>query len=543
MRERETRNSSGWRRADLAMLRDWLVWILAFSRKRFGAIALAASVTVGALLVSASGAQANFLAKLLREAGEAGGSVARHAGRGADDLGGLSRHLKSLAQEADGVALAAHATPEGHWKFSNRDGEVFTAANPQEMSRVVANLAPGRAGEARLKLYLSEDTVFARPDAIKELPAAAELHLMADGRSYRLVKDTAAGPVGFRAEVKPNLSIRLGERALFDEALWHLGRQMKRSEIRVVALDPGGPQTLSAAPRLETGGKAALVDKIDPWKLPAALPSIRGQTVVVTGRTEGEFLHFRVSGGERSLLVGDLKRAARDADVNLVMLDAADPVQPGGRNWFWQRVEVPGLEQALRKADFADFLDALSQHRQAMVLEPRRGLDGRFGFDVRPSGAAGATGGGITDTLTNWTQEIFSQAVGNIVTSGIKADLRDEERQRELDRRIVRGIPSTIQFFYIAGLVLGVIGLSHARAWWARLWPVEERGEYAGALGYHAARAMRFLGFVLVFLPVVGIPAGVWAMVKGLTEQVWFFVTLPFRLVRWVWRRIVPARG
>ncbi|MCB1501168.1 MAG: hypothetical protein KDK07_15505 [Bauldia sp.] len=493
--------------------------------------------------VAPTSGNAHWLTKILREAGEAGGGVARHAGKALDDMGGLSRHLKSLPHEADSVALAAHATPEGHWRFSNRDGDVFTAANPQEMSRVITNLAPGHAAEGRLKLFVSEESVFARPESLKDLPAGAELHLLADGRSYRLSKDVASSGVGYLAEVKPNLSIRLGERALFDEALWHLGRALKRSEIRVVSLEPGGPQTLSAAPRLETGGQAALIDKIDPWKLPAALRSIRGQTIVVTGRVEGEFLHFRAAAGERSLLVDDLKRAAKEADVNLVLLEAADPVQPGGRNWFWQRVEVPGLEKALKKADFADFLDALSQNRQTMVLEPRRSLDGRVGFSVRPSGASTSTGGGLTDTLTRWTEEIFSQAVGNIVTSGIEADLRDKERQSELDQRIVPGIPSTLQFLYIAGLVLGVVGLSYARAAWAWLWPVEERSEYAGAFGYHAARIVRLVLFVLVFLPLVGIPVGLWAILKGFAEQVWFFVTLPFRMVRWVWRRIVPEHG
>lgn len=504
-------------------------------------VCLVLAVVVG---FSPSRAEANWLSRLAREAGEAGGNAARHVGHGLDNLGGMSRYLKSLPHDPKRIALAAHVTPEGHWKFINREGDVFTAANAEEMARVVKTLAPDHAGESKLALYLSEDTVFSRPDTIKDLPVNAELHLLAEKQSLRLLPDPAnASRHGFLAEVKPGLLIRLSDRGLLDEALWHLKRPLSRSSIRVVSLEPGAAQTLPAAPRFDTQSKAALIDKIDPWKLPAALSSIRGQTLVVTGRIEGEFLHFRpVSGGEKSLLIDDLKQAARVQDVNLVVLEAADPLQPGGRNWFWQKVEVKGLDEALKRADFADFLDALGQHRKTMVVEARRSLTGRIGFDVSPAGGeAGAITDSITNTMTSWTESIFSQALGNVITSGIKADLVDKERQRELDFRIVPGVPSLIQFLYIAGLVLGLAGLGHVKGWWVRLWPAEQRSEYAGVAGYHAARSVRWVLFTFVFLPLVGIPAGLWAGAKGLVDQLWFFIALPFRLIIWLYRRIVPA--
>lgn len=490
-------------------------------------------------------AVANWLTKLAKEAGEAGGSVARHAGHGLDELAGMARHLKSLPHDAKGVSLAAHATPEGHWKFTNRDGEVFTAASPEEMARVVANLAPDHVGDGKLKLFLSEDTVFARPEMIKQLPGDGELHLLAGGRSYRLRVDPS-GPGGsrFLAQVKPNLELRLGDRRLFDEALWHLRRPLSKSGIRVVSLEPGAAHTLTTVPRFDQVSKAALIDRIDPWKLPAAMSSLQGQTVVVVGRLEGEFLHFRpVGGGEKSVLIGDLRRAAKDGDVNLIVLQAADPIQPGGRNWFWQRIEVKGLDAALKRADFADFLDALGQHRQNMVVDARVGLSGRIGFDAKPAGSGLSTStDSITDAMTSWTENIFSQAVGNVIPSGIDADIVDKERQQELDRRIVPGISSIIQFLYIGGLVLGLAGLSYVRHWWTWLWPMEERADYAGALGYHAARAVRLVLFVLVFLPLTGIPAGLWSGLVNLAGQVWFVLTLPWRMVRWLWQQIVPLR-
>ena len=68
--------------------------------------------------------------------------------------------MKSLPAKTDGVALAAQATQEGHWRFLNRVGEVFTAGTPDEMKRAVSVLHPGAKPGARLSLYVTGDTLF-----------------------------------------------------------------------------------------------------------------------------------------------------------------------------------------------------------------------------------------------------------------------------------------------------------------------------------------------------------------------------------------------
>lgn len=511
------------------------------SRVRFLALSLLSLCLL--LLCAPNGpAKAHWLTKLAREAGEAGGSAARHVGKGLDDIGGLSRHLKSLPNEPKTTALAAHATPEGHWKFTNRDGEVFTAANAEEMARMMKALAPAHAADGKLKLFLSEDTIFERPYLVKDLPADAELHLLSGNASHRLKPD--AGGKGFLAEVKPNLHVSLSDRRLFDEAMWRLKRPLSKSSIRVVSLEPGAAQTLTTAPRFDAQTKAAMIDRIDPWKLPAALSSIKQQTLIVTGRIEGEFLHFRPSsGGEKSLLIDDLRRAAKDADVNLVVLQAKDPLQPGGRNWFWQKVEVKGLDEALKQADFADFLNALGSRRQGMIVEAREGMAGRIALDVRPGASGASPSTPISDRMAHWTGEIFSQALGNVITDGIKADVPDKDRQDDLDHRIIPGVPFLAQAGVLFSYVFALAGIAYLRRWWLWLWPLEDRSEYASAFGYHAARTVRLLLFVIVFMPLLGLPAGLWAILKGFFEQVWFIITLPVRVLRWIWRRIVPARA
>src|SRR5512145_876718 len=43
------------------------------------------------------------------------------------------RYVRGLPARGDTVALAAQGTPEGHWRFVNKSGEMFTVGTPDEM--------------------------------------------------------------------------------------------------------------------------------------------------------------------------------------------------------------------------------------------------------------------------------------------------------------------------------------------------------------------------------------------------------------------------
>ncbi|MFA6139928.1 MAG: hypothetical protein WC684_04325, partial [Hyphomicrobium sp.] len=111
-------------------------------------------------------AQANWLSRLGRIGAEVG-EVAPGAGKlsagkiGVVELERAATHIRTLPTGAKGAVLAAHSTPEGHWKFANKDGDVFTAGTPEELQRVVPTLLPEATPGGSLGIYLSEDTLFA----------------------------------------------------------------------------------------------------------------------------------------------------------------------------------------------------------------------------------------------------------------------------------------------------------------------------------------------------------------------------------------------
>jgi hypothetical protein len=479
------------------------------------------------LLCLAAPASAEWLGSLIGTVQQAVRQLPRSDARA---LAAVAAHIKTLAAKGEATVLAAQATPEGHWRFVNTAGETITAGTPQEMKRVVSLLVPDAKPEARLVLYLTEDTLFARRAALKDLPRGAELNIFAGEESYRVLRRSDGAGERLFAEIRANLVVELSDQPQFAEAAWQLARPLDKASIRVLALEPGSAPRLPSAPRLDAASKKPLIDSIDPTSLAAALGAVRGQTVLVTGRIEGRLLHFKAaSGPDRSLLVNDLFSAAEEADVNLIVLHAgATPRQPGGRNWLWQKVEVKGLEEALQRPRVADFYNALAapNGRFAVSAKPAGTLRTLLQITPAPDLPRGPASRPIGDILS----DAAASLTGRVITAGVEANVRSAELQRDIDWRLLPGVPAKIQITYLVLVLIGLLGVPRSRLWWQRLWPQENAAEYAGRSGYWAAWLVRQGAFVVVFLPLT---APISAPLN-LGRQIWDTLTAPIR----GWRRL-----
>lgn len=502
---------------------------------RWARVAAAAMVLAAATTLAVP-SEAGWLSRIVREAADGGGGAASKLGKaGLGSLDSAAAHVAALPKVGAGTALAAHLTPEGHWKFVNREGQVFTAATPDELARVGAALAPDAAPGGKLAYYLSEETVFTQRAALKDLPETADLHIVVGRDSYRLRRSGS----DLAAEYRPNVFLSLSDRRLFEETAYRLSRPLNRSNIRTLALETGGPQSLSSAPRFDPATKAALIDQVDPTALPQAFSSLRGQTALVSGRLEGSVLTFRSSnGGDQTIDVAKLVKAAEEADVNLVLLATGASRQPGGRNWLWQTVEVSGLNDALKRATFADFLSGLAGTGSELTVNATSGSFGRVTISAVPTPAVSAP---LTDTVSGWIgwDDLLGEITGNVAMKSVEVFARDEAHERELDARIIPGIPATAQYVYLGSLIAGLLAFQVSFPWWRRIWPREDRQEYSSWIGYALARVVRLVALVFVFLPIVGMPALMWL---GML-QIWGMVTVPFRLFGWLRNRFRPQRA
>ncbi len=480
---------------------------------------------IALFFASVPAVHANWLTHIVREAGEAGGKAGGHATSHLGPVGKAAAHLKGLTAAPKG-ALAAHATPEGHWQFANREGQTFTAGTPDELQRVLPALAPDAvaAGETKLSLYLSEDSVFQNRSALDSLPKDADLHLVTEAGAFPVRRQGSK----LRAQMKPNLGIELVDQALFDETVTYLSRPLNTSNIRAIALEPGAANFLPSAPKLDSITKLAQVEPLDPVHLARAFRSIRGQTALVTGRVEGGKLYFTpAKGPELSRDVEDLVSAAAQDDVTLIMLKSDTGQQAGGRNWLWQKIEVGGLGEAAKSATYGDFLDALAAKRGGFELTTTRDGPGRIQISALP----GSGDVGVVAQATEVLQDTAGHIIGEVATNAVEIHGRDVESQTEQDARLISGIPSAIQIPYLVSLVLGLLSWDRVRGWWNRLWPVVPVHVPRGRGLTFLTRTAREALYVFVFMPMVGLPA----FILEVAAQTWATITAPFR---WIRRRL-----
>jgi hypothetical protein len=456
--------------------------------------------------------------------------------------------LKPLAAASKGAALAAAVSQEGHWSFANTAGETFTAATPQELKRAIATLAPeldvtGAKTPPVLTLLLTEDTVFRHRPLLKDLPATADLRLVVDQDVLPLRR---RGDM-LHAEVRPNLLVALtdrgdlgGGRAQFDEVVWQLNRPLKSANIRVLALEPGGPATLAGAPKLDAVTRRPLIDRLDPLRAADGLRSIRGQTAVITGRSEGKLLFVRGSSGpEQSIILSDLTEAAAAADVNLLLLQSANARQPGARNWLWQTAQVAGLDDALARAKLADLLAVIGARERPLAVSttaptgPIAGLDGQAAAvtdsrRVTLTAVSDAALPGPLDSMSpvGRTTEVIGGAIGDMMSgltgklnvTAATLHLQSRARATALQWRMIPSVPLGWIEGYVAALLVGLLGWRWTWPWWQRLWPAEGRKDYDSAFGYQTARAARLLLMTVLFLPLAGLallPAAVYSWFKA----------------------------
>ncbi len=279
----------------------------------------------------------------------------------------------------------------------------------------------------------------------------------------------------------------------------------------MLALDPGGPSALAPRPAPDRESGQIQVDRIDPAHLNTAIRTLHGQWAVLTSRTDrqGGLVYRRSSGGEERLNLKALRRSAADADVNLIVLSATAPRQPGARNWLWLAVEVDGLAAARKAETFGEFLQGLAaaQGRCSSMWRAARPAARRLTIKALPASEP--------DLFNAMLAELASEVTGTVVPHALEADLIARPRALELGQRLLPGVPSSVQFGFAGLLALGLICLPIALSWWREIWPPEERAVYPSAFGYRTAQFVTLVFFFAVFVPIAAIPALLWGLMRA----------------------------
>ena len=412
--------------------------------------------------------------------------------------------------EPDSVGMqgiAAHITPEGHWQFANRAGETFTAGTANELKRAATVLMPDvKDGFTGLRIVLSRDSLFAGEAALKEMPVS---HYAVAVAGEALPLERIEGTMR-AVRLRPNLAIAITDKDAFLETLAQLRHPIEARRVRLIAATTGAPATLTTTAKVDAKDGGIAIDPVDPDRLAEALASVSRQMAVVSGRVDQTSLTVApASGPQRTIPLAQLTAAASASDVDLILLHADPPRQPGTRTWLWQRVQISGLGHAALRATMADFLNELASGRGKFIVSVVPAGDSRVALTARQSFASDTSFG--LDGLTGWirqaTDAVTGQVTGAVTPVAIHANLVSDARRRELAWRLVPGVPSFAQGVYLAAALLGLLAWPVATRWFRSLWPGEARIDYDNARGFLLARAIRGVTFVALFLPLAAIPA------------------------------------
>jgi hypothetical protein len=363
-------------------------------------------------------------------------------------------------------------------------------------------------------LYITAPSVIDHAEHLNLLPATARLRIVTGGDSYPMVVLTGGGDDrAWFAEVSPNVFVRADRVAAFDETVWQLRRPVGERSIRIISLEPDGPVALAPRPPVRAPGAEPVAEPIAPSSLADTIAALSGQIAVLTGRLEPDdrLVYRTPAGAEHKIDLAPIRAAAARTDVDLIVLNATAPRQPGARNWLWLRVDVDNLFEALERPTLGRFLNALAGDQGRLYVTVRQAGQTRIALTVVPLAQAQ---GDEPGTVANMLAEFVSEVAGTVVPHAVEADLVARSRLSELGHRIVPAVPSFVQHVYLALLLAGLVALPVAVDWWRWLWPREKRSDYAGPRGYVTAAAIRWTVFALLFLPVVGLPALVWGLLR-----------------------------
>jgi hypothetical protein len=500
---------------------------------------VAAAAIFGACAPALVGpAEANWFTRIVKEAGDIADSgldagkiaIQRGAPRSVGRIADAVQRIKKRDKQA--AVVGAAAVGPGEWTFVNAAGEVFTAANADELARVRKVLLPDADPRRATKIVVSQTALFGD---IKGLTAAfpdAEL-AVAYGRdkTYALrgiPKPVTAEAPAWRLRVRSNVDLALSTRANMTAALEVLERKIRRDKLTVMAVRQSKPSP-GARPRASKDAAGIAGLEVAEADVAAAMAGLRGRTVVLTGRISGDTLTYRTAVGfDRELALAPIREAAARNDVTLLLVNSPSPRQPGVRNWLWQKASVSGLDDALKQPDLAGLVDKLAEGSGRMVASVEKTGPYRTVLVIEPEPSSlNLPGSGLIGDIT---ATVISETTGNLLTRAIEMDATSAARQDELDWRLIPLVPSVLQLGYLVSFVLGLFGLPFLRVWWRKVWPPEMASEYASRVGLFLARVVRGLVFLIVFLPLAGIPAAI----ANFGYSLWGYIMLPFRVLFWI---------
>ncbi len=406
-------------------------------------------------VTSANAGILSFLMKSVDNAADVGGKTARQ-------LDGLSS-LRYLPDEPGISRVGVDVTPDGKLNFISDSGRSWSVNSPDEVASVLRDiktnsLLPNGKKAKTFKIFVSEDQLF-RSNELSLLKDLDQLHLVRNDKSFPLkwVKNNRSEH--WRVETSNNLFVDAKTPEALKEGLWRLSTSFNTGNMRLVSFSSdfdGMPSSIQAV----TEKAVPDLTRINPESIETSFNILRNQTLIVTGKRKGDLLEIK----PESLDINQLQNHAKENNVNLIILETENAAQLGSSRLPWKNVlKEKQLEEAFSTTTFGDFLSNFSQKKNPISLNLTNNSENYVAFRSSPSNVIDNKNViSKSNTVTNLT--------AHIVVRSISLYTHNQSHQKELDSRIIEGIPSWIHTLLLSNIIFGVLALFLPDGFWLKLW-------------------------------------------------------------------------
>ena len=423
-------------------------------------------------------------------------------------------------------AVVLQVDQVGHWTMANLSGELFTAANDAEFKTGLKQLVPKSVDlpTRTASFFLAPTAVFSHPQHVAKLPSRHPRALVSNQRIHPLETLVPELPEQMYVRAAANVYLPLTNRDVFRDLAWQMEqRPGSAARARLLSLNANATMPLPAA--LAAGDAVRLVsEQVNPYDFAAALSALRGQTVIVSGKRDGKYLAFNAADhDEQSVLVSDLKRAARTADVNLILVNAQTSSQPGPRTLTFSDSSISGVDVTTARGTFAELISAMAGSASGpMILTAGPASSSHRVLTAQPLTTAQpkSTLTSTWETVRSWWRTTVTSMTGDVDAQGITMVLRQPTYQIEMDRRIVTWLPSWVAFTYLGLAAVGLLLFVSTQRWWRRFVPAPRPPLGNAPLKfafYRLVLMLERLAFILVGAPLLAVPATVGLFLPGRT--------------------------
>jgi len=451
----------------------------------------------------------------LGKAGKAAGAVG-----GAAIVADTLTALRRLAPDSDVRRLALGFDEDGVARLADTTGGEWTVRNFGELDDLAwqSAMLKDAGSYRRIELYVRDDQLFSHQTRLAALPENLDLHIVHRRKDVYPVRRGSEGD-GLQVEARPDVLVDAANLRDLDQILFRLERVLNRAALRLLKVVPDSAQKLPSLPD-RVVARAPEPQAIDPSNIAQSLRALRGQTAVLTGRIENSVLltQTRRGGKITRLPIAEIRAAARDADINLIILDTNVPLQPGVGGLLGKR-RSKTLDAAFQANTHGEFLAALARH------------DAPINLRVESNGSRHVAISSV-DRRPDVEMNPGESAHIEHVVHGIHLLSRTREFEEEHDLRLVWWLPSYVVVGLIVNFVAGVLawGIAYGE-WWARIWPPPAAHQWFRRKVAGAARSFVFFG---LFLPLFGGMALVWMVLRVAL----IIVLIPVRLATWIRLRV-----